>query len=254
MQEERERLLKQIAQLSEVISVLPEGNLVYSRSDNRTKWLISNGSSRTYVSLKKRQFIEELALRKYDSFIIEENRRKVQLIDSFIAKYEKCQDKALQMLSENSCYKELLQDLVTTPSERMKQWARADYPKSSKNPEHLIHKCIANHYVRSKSEVIIANALLLNKIPYRYECQLLLGENEFYPDFTICHPRTETIIYWEHFGLMDHRQYRKKVADKIVTYGDYDIYPSMNLITTYETAACPINSEKVERVIREYFL
>lgn len=157
------------------------------------------------------------------------------------------------MFSDSSYYKELLDGSFTTSSEKINEWLHASYPTNTRNPEHLIHKCLSNHYVRSKSEVIIANSLFLNKIPYRYECELHLGDITLYPDFTIYHPHTHELYYWEHFGLMDNRQYRQNAANKIVIYGDYGIYPSINLITTYETAANPINSENIMKIIQDYF-
>ena len=77
------------------------------------------------------------------------------------------------------------------------------YEKNPKYPEHLIHKTVSGIYVRSKSESMIALQLYTEKIPFRYECALQLGETTLYPDFTILHPKTGEIFYWEHFGMMD---------------------------------------------------
>ena len=57
--------------------------------------------------------------------------------------------------------------------------------------------------MRSKSEAMIAMSLYVQKIPYRYECELKLGSITLFPDFTIRHPETGEIFYWEHFGMMD---------------------------------------------------
>jgi len=67
--------------------------------------------------------------------------------------------------------------------------------------------CARNHN-RYKSEVFIDMALFTNNIPFRYECALELGHSTLYPDFTIRHPKTGEICYWEHFGLMDDPSYR----------------------------------------------
>ncbi len=240
--------------LSESLSNLPEGKLIYSRCGNHTKWFKSNGSSPLYIPKKERPQAQKLALRKYYTFQLEEANYKLKLINSFLKHYLNYPDKASEMLSEASYYKELLNDYIDLPSEAMDKWIHTKYPANPKNPENLIHKCLFNHNVRSKSEVIIANSLFQNKIPYRYECELNLGDVTLYPDFTICHPQTLEIYYWEHFGMMDKRQYRQSAASKLVLYGDFGIYPSINLITTYETATHPIDSEKIEQLIHEYFL
>ena len=108
--------------------------------------------------------------------------------------------------------------------------------------------------VRSKSEVIIANTLYINKIPYRYECGIHLEDILLFPDFTILHPKTMELFYWEHFGMMNNNAYSENAFNKLKIYGNHGIIPSINLITTYETQYYPIDSEKINQLINEYFL
>lgn len=75
-----------------------------------------------------------------------------------------------------------------------------------------------------------------------------------YPDFTIRHPITGEMVYWEHFGLMDEEAYRNSVYKKLKLYCDNGIIPSINLITTYETKQHPLDANHVEAIIKEYFL
>ena len=96
--------------------------------------------------------------------------------------------------------------------------------------------------------------LYKNNIPFRYEDKLLLDGIEVYPDFTVRHPVTGKITYWEHFGLMDDDVYRKNACSKIQLYCDNGIIPSVNLITTYETKQHPLDIDHVEAIIKEYFL
>lgn len=118
----------------------------------------------------------------------------------------------------------------------------------------LIHTTLAGHKVRSKSEVIISNLLYTNQIPYRYEAVLPLKEFTAYPDFTILHPVTNKIFYWEHFGMMDNAPYCDTACNKLKTYCYNGIFPSMQLITTYETSKCPISTDQVQQIITQYFL
>ena len=76
----------------------------------------------------------------------------------------------------------------------------------------------------------------------------------FYPDFTIRHPKTGEIIYWEHFGLMDDPSYYQKTFSKLQLYASYGIIPSINLITTYETQEHPLSADIVEKIVKHYFL
>ncbi len=133
-------------------------------------------------------------------------------------------------------------------------WMQETYDHNSKNPENLIYKAVNGISVRSKSEAIIAMLLYTNKIPFRYECALNLGDIKFYPDFTILHPKTEQLYYWEHFGLMDSPGYCQNAFSKQQLYAAHGILPSVHLLTTYENQAYPLNTELVEKKIYYYFL
>lgn len=133
-------------------------------------------------------------------------------------------------------------------------WMYDKYPRNSSYPENLIHKTYAGQMVRSKSEALIANALFLNKIPYRYENIIELNEISFAPDFTILHPKTEELYYWEHPGMMDYPAYVEKVFNKLKVYVNNGMIPSVNLILTYETRKNPLDIEIVEKTIEEYFV
>ncbi len=95
--------------------------------------------------------------------------------------------------------------------------------------------------------------LYTHKIPFRYECALSLNHVVIYPDFTIRHPITGQIYYWEHFGMMDHPTYSQNTCSKLQLYTANGIYPSIQLITTYETKDHPLDSEYVETMIHHFF-
>ena len=120
--------------------------------------------------------------------------------------------------------------------------------------EHLKHETCTGEFVRSKSEEAIYNCLCRNQIPFRYECSLSLGDTIVYPDFTIMHPKTGELIYWEHFGMMDEPFYFQKTFPKLQLYASYGIIPSINFITTYETKRHPLSSEVIEKIIEHHFL
>ena len=130
----------------------------------------------------------------------------------------------------------------------------AEYEKGAPNPEQLIHKTITGEKVRSKSEAFIYTSLTTNRIPFRYEGALHLGKKTYYPDFTIRHPRTGEVIYWEHFGKMDSREYARKTFAKLEQYQYFGIIPSVNLIITFETKEHPLSIEEVENIIERWFL
>lgn len=71
--------------------------------------------------------------------------------------------------------------------------------------------------------------------------------------FTIRHPRTGQIYYWEHFGRMDDSVYAKKAGSKLQMYISSGIIPSIQLITTYETLDSPLDMEVIEKILHRYF-
>lgn len=138
-------------------------------------------------------------------------------------------------------------------SEEQKKWCRAPYERNVKYPEKLVHQSSSGNYVRSKSECLIDTILYMKQIPFRYECALQLGEITVYPDFTILHPRTGKVYYWEHFGMMDKAEYAQKAFAKQNQYAMHGIIPSHQLIVTYETSEKPLASNEIEQIIEKYF-
>ena len=125
------------------------------------------------------------------------------------------------------------------PSDSFFITAQNDWPHQSyeMNPYHPEQRSIITDSgiaVRSKSEMIIANALDLYRIPYRYEAALDLGLVKRYPDFTIMRPVDEKLIYWEHFGLTDKSDYMQSMTAKIQLYLDHNIVPWSDLVCTFE--------------------
>lgn len=106
-------------------------------------------------------------------------------------------------------------------------------------------------YVRSKSEVIIANELYNHQISYVYEKPLSLEGCRYplHPDFTICTPGGKT-VYWEHCGLMDNEDYRSKWNWRKQMYERSGISEwNKNLIVTYESKNSEFSVEDIRHHI-----
>ncbi len=197
---------------------------------------------------------EQLALKKYYLFQVKELTAESRLLDKCLTAYDKCKINSATLLEQCSNYKPLLDSFFSEFPKEIQQWVSQKYTQNQGHPEHLMHHTLAGHYVRSKSEVIIANTLFLNHIPYRYESELRLQETMLYPDFTILHPQTRKLFYWEHYGMMDNLSYCENAYNKLKIYASHEIIPSINMILTFETQIYPINSEKIQQIVQEYFL
>ena len=172
---------------------------------------------------------------------------------SFYLRHHSSNKKSEQLLTSPSEYQQLLAPYFTPLSQELSNWMNCPYEHNTSHPENLIYKGVANTLLRSKSEVLIDMLLHTHKIPFRYECALQLGHSVIYPDFTIRHPLTGNLFYWEHFGLMDNSAYLENAMSKLHLYATHGIIPGIQLITTYETKDHPLNPEIIEKYIEYFF-
>jgi len=245
------QLERQITDLQKQIKKLPRGKLICTRNGNYYKWYRSNGKKKTYIPKSNRRLAQQLAKKTYLSNLLEDKLNEKESIQFYLKHHSKF-PKSEQVLQIPE-FRELLEDYFMSFSEKQKQWCRASYEKNPHYPEHLTHKSSSGNCVRSKAECLIDTMLYIKHIPFRYECALQLGEATIYPDFTIQHPKTGAIYYWEHFGMMDNPDYAQKALSKQKLYAMHGIIPSHQLIVTYETSEKPLGSEEIEQIIEKYF-
>lgn len=246
-------ITQQIHSLQTQIDNLPDGKFVCSRSGNSYKWYCSDGFKKTYIPKKNRPLAEKLAVKKYLSYQLQDLIQERTALDFYLRHHKKSLGKADRLLLEESGYKELLIPYFKPDSQKLSEWISAPYERNSKYSEQLIHPTASGNLVRSKSEVMIDLYLYKNKIPFRYECALHLGDTVLFPDFTIFHPKTKTYLYWEHFGRMDDHAYATNAFSKLSLYTSYGIFPNIQLITTYETQKYPLSIDMIEKTIQYYF-
>lgn len=125
-------------------------------------------------------------------------------------------------------------------------------PDSPPYAEHLIHKTLKGHMVRSKTELLISDKLFKAGIPYNYEKPLdgKIRKGRIFPDFSFSDAAGDLII-WEHFGRMDDPQYLKGHEWKMNWYAQNGFAEGENLFLTKETLASGIDSSELERVLEQ---
>lgn len=250
---EKQRIAKEIIRLKNQIQDLPEGKLLYGRNGKYVNWYQSINGKCTYLSKKKSLIAESLALKNYLTIQLEDLTIAHDTIEQYLSYHLEHTQREQDLLMNSSCFSSLLNPYFNSLSDELQRWL-TDYEHNPNHPESLIHKTIAGHYVRSKSESMIATALYLQKIPYRYECALKLQNLLLYPDFMIRHPQTGEIYYWEHFGMMNQPSYSHNAFEKLQLYAKNGFIPSINLIATFETSDIPLDSMRINQIIQEYFL
>jgi len=250
---ERNRLEAKLKSIKEQLDIMPDGKLICARNGKGIKWYHSDGKIRTHIKKGERPYAEQLALKKYLTLLSDDLIAEIRSID-FYLRHHPDVNKAEQLLTEKPGYQELLLPYFTSQPDIQSDWLHEPYERNLKHPQYLKHKTSSGNMVRSKSEAMIDYILTTNGIPFRYECALSLGDTIIHPDFTILHPRTDKIFYWEHFGMMDDPSYSKNVGSKLQLYISNGIIPSIQLITTYETSYAPLTIHELETIVRTYFL
>ena len=205
------QLEKQIQDLQSRLKEFPDGKLICTRNGEHYKWYQTDGATKTYIPKKNRVLAEQLAVKKYLSSLLEDLIAEHRAIQFYLRHHQTDMGKARKLLLDNPEYQKLLKPYFQPLSQELASWMTDSYETNSSHPEQLNHKCSSGHLVRSKSESMIDTFLHINKIPFRYECALQLGENTLFPDFTIRHPKTGDVYYWEHFGLMDNPSYSSSI-------------------------------------------
>lgn len=124
--------------------------------------------------------------------------------------------------------------------------------------ERLIHRTGNGLAVRSKSELLIAEALENKNVPFKYEQPLQRGGKAYFPDFTISNEISGRTVYWEHLGMLDDENYVKSWNRKLSWYRSNGILPYEEnrggdavLVTTQDTPQSGLDMAEVRRLIEE---
>ena len=246
---------QEMRQLESLIKKMPKEDLRCAKNGKNYKWFcIKEGDAATYLPKRNSKIAGKLALKKHYVSSYEELSHQVKALKYYERQMKKVEGKADDLLKHEE-WRKLLEPMFSVEREDLKIWMEEKYEGGAGYPEHLVYKGSRGKYLRSKSEVIIDMMLYKYGIPFRYEDKLILDNGIYiYPDFTVRHPISGKRMYWEHFGLMDKQDYRNSACKKIRLYCDNGIIPSIDLIATFETVDHPLDVEKVEKIIQEFFL
>ncbi len=249
-----EKLKDEIKTLKSDISKLPPGKLLSKKAGKYFKWYQKEGRSKAYISTKNQQLIKEMAWKEYLECRLKDNLDECKVLEEYL---DKCNESKLKInsfvINKPEFYKYIL-PYIEQEKSKLDEWSNQPYERNEKYSDDLINRVTSDLYVRSKSEVYIARMLQHYEIPFRYECELQLGEYKIYPDFTIKHPKSGRIYYWEHYGMIDKMDYFNKMQFKMELYALNKIYLGDNLITTYETEKKTLDIEWIEEIIKYHFL
>ena len=152
-----EQLAAQISSQERILNQFSEGNLFCSRNGKYFKWYRTDDTGQTYIPKDQREQAEQLALKKYHELVLQDMKNEYAACQAYLEKYKEARG---HKLLEKPGYDDLLRSHFLPLSKELELWASEHYEKNENYLENLIHKCASGILVRSKSEAMIASALL----------------------------------------------------------------------------------------------
>ena len=132
------------------------------------------------------------------------------------------------------------------------QWAAQPYNQSTYRPEEKTHFTSRGLAMRSRAELLIAEALYRYDIPFRYEQVFIAGKYEMAPDFTFLGADGKE-FYWEYCGMMSDPAYRNHHLWRRDVYENFGVTEWDNMIITYD-AKDSIDMREIEAIIKTKIL
>lgn len=194
----------------------------------------------------------QLAKRDYYKQYLKDLKREMKAADGYL-KWHKDTSEVSQYLEKHQGICPLLPQTLISRENKYYAWANAEYGRNQEHEEHLIFITDGGFYVRSKSEQMIANMLLAEGIPFRYEDPVYLQNGSvIYPDFHLFSLRNYKEWYLEHNGMMLNNDYYNHYMWKMGQMRSVGIIPGVNLLQTFEAEGYPLEPDMVRGLIGSY--
>ena len=250
-------LLRLEKEIKNQLQDAPEGSLRISKSRGRTQYYLRKKPTDrggVFIKKDKKELAARLAQKDYDQKLLKAVCLEMKAIDIFLHDYPELEAEQV-FLKLSDARKELVIPFIDPDEVYARRWQDMPFRGKSFNDNTVGFLTDKGERVRSKSEKIIADLLMKEGVPYRYECPLeLKGAGINYPDFTVLNVRLRKVMYWEHQGMMGDEEYAGKAIRRTAAYQENGIFPGDQLILTSETKNRPIDVKQIQGIIRYYLL
>ena len=235
----------------------PEGSLRIINKWNKYQYYHRINPSENmgkYIPRKDRHLAVRLAQKGYDKKLLEVLTGQQKAIEKFIKDYDP--DAAIEVYEKLSApRKELVTPEFLSNEEFIKQFLSQPYTRLGFNDDDPEFYTANGERVRSKSEILIADALRRHDVPYLCEYPVYNNGVIFAaPDFKCLNKRLRKVYYWEHLGMLGDQDYADRNVKKMDKYILADDFDENRLILTFETDSHPLNTKVIEAKIRKYLL
>lgn len=203
-----------------------------------------------YVSKGEAFKLKACAQADYDNRTEKDLIRQKKAIELFLKHYDK---NGINATYYRLCAgrKELVTPLRKTDEMIIEEWFTKNPGNQNSFPKDICYRTERGDTVRSKSELIIADMLFRNNVPYQYEPKLFFADGRSVcPDFIALNVRKRKTVYWEHLGLLTEEDYAKRNFEKLNYYENNGVIIGDNLIITMETEAQPLDIAMIMKKIQ----
>lgn len=250
------KMYRQILQKAEKqLAALPSGHIHVMRRKSGDQFYYVSPKSRERVYLPKKtekKRIADLCQAEYLRKFAKICRNRIFNLEKLLMNFSKTPVLAEEMGMSEGRIAQIV-PLLLSDEDFARDWQDKPYSRGLL-PEGML-RTSRGELVRSKSEVMIAEALNRAQIPYRYEERLVLDDGTFLcPDFHVVNRHTREEFYWEHFGMMGDIEYTEKAIAKLRQYGRNGIIIGRNLLATFETQDEPLSLEEITGIIDVFLI
>jgi hypothetical protein len=251
---DRDNLINEIiSQIEKKIKTFPEGGLSIKRISNKVYFYL-NGTAEGERLLKadEKQLIADLVQKRYLKKVLKASKKEADALRRF--------EKNYPSLAAEDIYDQLSKDMKKyakriglADEQYVRKWENKSYTPKPFKDGYPVYLTMKGERVRSKSEVIIADRLYANGIPYKYECPLIIGSEVIRPDFSILRVSDRKVVYLEHCGKADDPEYQEEMVPRINKYILAGIYEGEKLFLTFEADGTPLDVRVLDVMINRHF-
>lgn len=220
-----------------------------------------SGKKAKYLGNEDNQHVRGIKSFRYTTKSLEVLDSNITLLEDLINNYVSPDYQSINSKlhkTYRSSLSSAVQDIreSTIPAEAIR-WKEQKEKEKSKyppyKPEKLTRRAMDGTMMRSKSEVILANILILSGIPYVYELPMKIKGEMVLPDFTILSLidlKTEIII--EHQGMIFMDYYAEKFIRSVKTYLKSSLVINRDLFFTFDTAEDTPDTRELESILVKF--
>lgn len=232
-----------------------QGTLHIKNDGEKVRFYKKLPESRVYLGKDKEKTIINLSKKMYYTRLramAEQERKQIARCLKILKTEGTSIDEAFDGLNES--IKKYITPIGLSDEGYSRLWLKQNRPMTRQMEGQ--HKTLNGEYVKSKSEVIIADRLAHYKIPYVYEVATFDDnwDNMRKPDFLILNKRTRQVFFWEHLGRMGDSRYAAENQVKLESFAKQGIILGKNLILSIECSDRPLSTEYVDTLIKQLLM